>query len=162
MFEICSELDIALTTRGDQFRLLINQIKKVYTGPIYIAANFDTLTNIDFIDQLDAIGVDAYYGLGDILPLGISPSVDDLVTAWEPIKESLKNLSITLNKPILITEIGYQSRPSCHVRPWGTLVHDPLDDSAWLEDHDMTCQANAYEAFFRVFSNEEWFAGVFW
>jgi hypothetical protein len=162
MFEICSELDIALTSRGDQFRILITAIKNVYTGPLYIAANFDTLSRIDFIDQLDAIGVDAYYSLGEILPLGISPTVDDLITAWEPIKESLKNLSITYNKPILITEVGYQSRPSCHVRPWGTVVHDPLDDSAWLEDHDMSCQANAYEALFRVFSNEEWFAGVFW
>jgi hypothetical protein len=161
MFEICSELDIALTTRGAQFRTLIAAVKSIYTGPLYIAANTGTLAKIDFLDELDAIGVDAYYGLGETLPLGISPSVDDLVSAWMPIKESLKNLSLSLNKPLLITEVGYQSRPSCHVRPWGTVVHDPLDDSAWLEDHDMACQANAYEALFRVFASESWFSGVF-
>ena len=161
MFEICSELDIALTTRGAQFRTLISAVRAVYTGPLYVAANTGTLAKIDFLDELDAIGVDAYYGLGDTLPLGIAPSVEDLVTAWMPIKDSLKNLSMSLNKSILITEVGYQSRPSCHVRPWGSFVHDPLDDSAWLEDHDMTCQANAYEALFQVFANEEWFEGVF-
>jgi hypothetical protein len=37
-----------------------------------------------------------------------------------------------------------------------------MDDSAWLEDHDMACQANAYEALFRVFAHEPWWDGVFW
>ena len=41
-------------------------------------------------------------------------------------------------------------------------MHDPLDDSAWLEDHDMACQANAYEALLRVFAHEPWWNGVFW
>jgi len=167
MFEVASELDVALTTRGAQWRALIAQIKGVYKGGLFLAANTGTLATIDFWDALDAVGVDAYYYLGSAeLPLGIAPAVDDLVAAWEPIKATLANLSASLGKPILFTEVrrasptgaaspldseaapaaarrvqvGYQSRPSCHVRPWGTVVHDPLDDSAWLEDHDMACQ----------------------
>lgn len=164
MFEVASELDVSLTTRGSQWRSLISELKNVYNGSLFLAANADTLGNIDFWDALDAIGVDAYYGLGnEELPLGVAPTVAQLVAAWEPIRESLANLSSSLGKPVLFTEVseegarsmrsqmsarlvnavrqvGYQSRPSCHIRPWGTIVHDPTDDSAWLEDHDMACQ----------------------
>ena len=162
MFEVCSELDVALTTRGADWRALIASVRAVYKGPLFVAANSGTLSQIDFFDALDAIGVDAYYGLGDPLPLGIAPTVEALVAAWAPIRDSLAALSSSTGKPVLITEVGYQSRPDCHVRPWGTVVHDPLDDSAWLEDHDPACQANAYEALLRVFSGEPWFSGVFW
>ena len=162
MFEVCSELDVALTTRGAQWRALIAAVRSAYSGPLYVAANTNTLQGIDFLDALDAVGVDAYYGLGAPLQLGVAPSVDDLVAAWQPIRDALAALANASGKPVLITEVGYQSRPSCHVRPWGTVVHDPLDDSAWIEDHDMACQANAYEALLRVFTPEPWFAGVFW
>lgn len=161
MFEVASELDVALTTRAPQWRALIARVRAVYAGPLYVAANTGTLELITFWDVLDAVGVDAYYGLGDTLPLGVAPTVDALVTAWVPIAASLATIAASTGKPILITEVGYQSRPSCHVRPWGTVVHDPLDDSAWLEDHDMACQANAYEALLRVFTPLPWFSGVF-
>jgi hypothetical protein len=141
MFEVASELDVALTTRGPQWRALIETVRTAYPGPLYVAANAGTLGAIDFWDALDAIGVDAYYGLGnETLPLGVVPSVDDLVSAWTPIAATLGALAARTGKEVLFTEVGYQSRPSCHVRPWGTVVHDPLDDSAWLEDHDMACQ----------------------
>lgn len=163
MFEIASELDVALTTRGPQWRALIAAVRAAgFAGPLYVAANPSTIHNIDFWDALDAVGVDAYYDLGETLPLGVAPTVAALVAAWAPIAADLRALSAKLGGlPILFTEVGYQSRPSCHARPWGTVVHDPLDDSAWLEDHDMACQANAYEALLRVFSPEPWWGGVF-
>ena len=162
MFEVASELDVAFKTRAPQWRELIAQVRKLFNGPLFIAANAGTLLTISFWDALDAVGVDAYYGLGDALPLGVAPSVPALVEAWAPIVASLSALASSTGKPILITEVGYESRPSCHVRPWGTVVHDPLDDSAWLEDHDMACQANAYEALLRVFTPLPCFTGVFW
>ena len=163
MFEIASELDVAFATQATRWRALIARVRAVYSGPLFLAANAGQLRNITFWDALDAIGVDAYYGLGDAtLPLTTVPSVADLVTAWAPIATDLAALAAETGKQILFTEVGYQSRPSCHVRPWGTVVHDPLDDSAWLEDHDPACQANAYEALLRTFSGQSWWGGVFW
>ena len=164
MFEVASELDVALRTRAPQWRALIAAVRAVYAGPLAVAANAGTLHEITFWDALDVIGVDAYYDLGAAaLPLGVAPSVAELVAAWAPIVADLAVLSAAQGgKTVLITEVGYQSRPSCHVRPWGTVVHDPLDDSAWLEDHDLACQANAYEALFRAFAGQPWWGGVFW
>jgi hypothetical protein len=164
MFEVCSELDVALAQRGPQWVALIAQVRARFGGPLYVAANTETLGHMDadFVAALDSIGVDAYYSLGEALPLGVAPTVDALVAAWQPIVAQLGALAAAANKSVLLTEVGYQSRPSCHVRPWGTVVHDPLDDSAWLEDHDMECQAAAYEALMRAFTPQPWFAGVFW
>ncbi len=84
---------------------------------------------------------DAYYSLGSALPLTQVPSITSLVAAWQPIISQLAALSNATGKKVMITEVGYQSRPSCHEIPCCTPCHDPTDDSAWLTDHDYTCQA---------------------
>jgi hypothetical protein len=159
-----SELDIAFTTRGNDWLNLITFVRSIYKGPLSAAMSADTISNneVPWVSALDYIGIDTYYSLGSNVPLGIAPSVDSLVLAWQPILDKLQQISLTYNKSIIITEIGYQSRPSCHVRPWGTVDRDPLDDSAWLQDHDCACQANAYEAFFQAVTARSFFAGVYW
>jgi hypothetical protein len=166
MFEVASELDIAFShpPNAPRWRTLIAAIRQAFPPPglLTIASNTGTLRNITWFDALDAIGVDAYYGLGEQLPLGTSPQIADLVAAWQPIVADLSALASSTGKAIFITEIGYESRPSCHVRPWGTSTRDNDDDSAWLEDHDMQCQAACYEAALEVFTAQPWFRGIYW
>lgn len=167
LFEVGSELDIAFTTREADWRAMIAKIKAVYSGPLTIAADGGTIYKIGFWDVLDYVGVDAYYSLeaatnNTSLDLGVEPSVSALVAAWQPIVAELAAFANQTGKAILLTEVGYQSRPSCHVRTWGTAIHDPMDDSAWLMDRDPGCQANAYEALLRAFAPQPWWAGVFW
>ena len=105
MFEVCSELDTALSTRGAQWRVLIAEVRAVYGGAIHVAATTDALAKMTFIDALDALGVDAYYGLGETLQLGAVPTVDSLVAAWAPTAMLLNALSTKWKKPILFTEV---------------------------------------------------------
>ena len=58
-FEVASELDVALTSRAAQWRVLIAAVRAVYAGPLVIAANSGTLRSIEFWDALDFVGVDA-------------------------------------------------------------------------------------------------------
>lgn len=105
MFEVCSELNTALSTRDAQWRVLIAAVRTVYGGAIHVAATTDALANMTFIDELDALGVDAYYGLGDTLQLGVVPTVDELVAAWAPTAAMLHALATKWKKPILFTEV---------------------------------------------------------
>jgi hypothetical protein len=162
LLELGSDLDIAFTTRAADWRALVAAVRKVYSGNVTISATFATVSNITWWDALDYVTGDMYATLGSTLPLGTAPAVDDLVTAWAPVLAQIEAVVNATGKTFLITEVGYQSRSSCHVRPWGTQLHDVNDDSAWLEDHDPACQANAYEALFRAFSGYSWFAGVYW
>lgn len=47
------------------------------------------------------------------------------------------------------------------MRPWGTALLDPDDDSAWLLVTDTTCQSNAYEALFRYAASKPYLHGVY-
>ena len=85
------------------------------------------------------------------------PTVEEIVAGWQPHKEKLKALSDQYGKPVIFTEIGYKSVESGAIEPWEwttltTLVFDRLS---------VTTQANAYEAFFNVFWEEDWFEGVY-
>jgi hypothetical protein len=166
LFEIGSELDVAFAQREADWRSFVADLRKVYSGPLSAAMDIGQVTagKVAWLDALDFIGVDAYQSLGQNLNLGTAPAVADLVQAWQPTIDLLAAASAKFgNKPVLLTEVGYQSRPSCHVRPWGTVDRDPLDDSAWIEDHDPACQANAYEALFQALTPLPWFKGVyFW
>ena len=104
---------------------------------------------IDFWDDLDYIGIDAY------MPLKThnsqDPSVDALVAAWRPYVGDMKKLSDEWDKQVLFTELGYESR---------------LGTAARIDQGDapisMEAQANAYEAAFRALSPLPWFAGIWW
>jgi hypothetical protein len=111
-------------------------------------------TNKTWWDVLDFIGINAHYPL---LTNVSTPSVNDLVSAWQTIIDTglqedefsmnggLKNLSDHWNKSILFTEVGFCSG-GCE-----------------SEGHvDLEYQAQRYLATFEAFRSVPWFAGVFW
>jgi hypothetical protein len=69
------------------------------------AANWDAYERTPFWDDLDLIGVDAYF------PLSSDPdvSVGELVEAWEPVVSDLRTFAIRHDRPILFAEFGYRS-----------------------------------------------------
>ncbi|HNP17631.1 MAG TPA: hypothetical protein PKL31_04275 [Fulvivirga sp.] len=149
LFCIGTEYRKAVTKRPDYWRQLIAQIRGFYKGKITYAANWDNYENIEFWPDLDFIGIDAYFPISE----DITPSVGNLEKGWQMQKHLLNDFSNTFNKPILFTEFGYQSV-------------DYTADGHWKHDQDtlsvnMAGQANAYEALFNTYWNEEWFAGGF-
>jgi hypothetical protein len=151
MFGLASGLDAAFVARPAEWRTLCASVRAAYSGELLIAAGSDAAPRITWWSALDAVGVNLFGSLGGNLSLGVAPSVDDLQAAWAPQLAALASLHAATALPLVVTSVGFQSRPSCHVRPNGTRPHNPGDDSPWVTSFDMDCQANAYEALLRVF-----------
>ena len=127
---------------------LISDVRKVYTGNLTYAANWDSYQQVPFWDKMEFIGVDAYFPLS----AGKTPEVNTLKTSWDPIKAELKKFSVKNNKNILFTEYGYASRDFSTEKPWDSWRGKPVN---------LQAQANAYQAIFETFWSEEWFSGGF-
>ncbi|MEM9361723.1 MAG: glycoside hydrolase [Bacteroidota bacterium] len=146
---IGTELEEFVKNRPAYWESLIKRIKKVYSGRLTYAANWDEFTRTPFWSELDFIGVDAYF------PLSAEryPTMDELKTGWEPWKAKLVTLSNTENKPILFTEFGYRSMDYTAKKPW-------LVDRNQM-DVNLQAQADATQTVFNEFWGEDWFAGGF-
>ena len=136
--------------REKDWRQLIQDVRKVYTGPLTYCANHNGgETSVNWWDALDAIGVDAYY------PLAVSskPTVEQIKIAWKPYVTLLENLSKKWDKPIIFTEAGYTSQKGSLTAPWGERNNQPIN----LQE-----QADGYQGLLETFSDKPWWHGVFW
>jgi hypothetical protein len=146
---IGTELDKTFA-RADDWRALIADVRAVYGGLLTYAANWTHFEEVPFWDELDAIGVNAYFPLST----DPRPSVDALVRAWGPVSERLAAVASRHKKPVVLTEVGYRPVEGAFVRPW--------EWGSSGAPFDPSCQAAGYEAVARVFYDEPWFGGVFW
>ncbi|MCG2459933.1 glycoside hydrolase [Flavobacteriaceae bacterium F89] len=149
LFCMGTELELFVQNRPAYWRALILKIREVYRGKLTYAANWDEYTKIPFWDELDYIGVDAYFPLSDAK----TPTLDQLRKGWQKDKEKMGTFSGMIKKPILFTEFGYRS---CDYTAWKPWLMDRNDTTVNLEG-----QANATQVIFEEFWKEEWFAGGF-
>ncbi len=146
---IGTELEQFVLNRPKYWQNLIEQIRQVYSGKLTYAANWDEFKRVSFWNQLDFIGVDAYFPLSDKK----TPTVVDFENGWKPHKEEIKRIQKQFNKPILFTEYGYRSVDYAGKKPWEA---NRVEGSVNLE-----AQVNGLQAIHNQFWNEEWFAGGF-
>lgn len=147
LFCLGTEYRKAVVERPQFWEDLIDKVKVVFDGNITYAANWDEYEDVGFWDKMDYIGVDAYFPLTETA----TPLIEELVSAWKPIKSDLKAMSDSLQKPMLFTEYGYRSVDGAAGQQWD------LDGRAY----NPQAQRKAYLAFFESFWNEEWVAGGF-
>ncbi|HEX4104031.1 MAG TPA: CARDB domain-containing protein [Candidatus Paceibacterota bacterium] len=131
---------------------LIGQVRKVFSGALTYDSNWggpgftQEETQIQFWSALDFIGISGYFNLsGD-------GSVSALMSSWDSWNQSLiAPLSAQWGKPILFTELGYQSIFDSYTDPWN-----------WGEtgSPNVAQQANDYQAFFQYWNQYSNFAGV--
>lgn len=138
------------------WRELIRDVRKIYSGKIFYAANwYLEYEQIDFWDELDMIGVQAYFPLTK----KENPEKKELLAGWKKYKSKLKSISRKYNKPILFSEVGYRSTSCAAIHPW-----EWVDTYGDQEEPKFTLsletQATCYEAFFETFWQEDWFAGA--
>lgn len=149
MLCIGTEYRIPAKERPLFWRTLIAKVREVYGGKITYAANWDNYENITWWDEVDYIGIDAYFPLVD----REDPLVEDIERGWNPIKDQLSRFSKQWEKPVVFTEYGFQSVNGAAGKHW------EVEKS--LESVNEQLQANAYEATFRAMEKEEWYAGGF-
>lgn len=146
---IGTELERFVANRPDYWKELIKKIKKVYNGKLTYAANWDEFKRVTFWNQLDYIGVDAYFPLTDAQ----NPTVEEFEAGWKPHKEQIQQIQTTYQKPILFTEFGYRSVDYNGKEPW---------DSKRVKDSiNLAAQVNGLQAIYNQFWKEDWFAGGF-
>jgi hypothetical protein len=128
---------------------VINAIKAIYSGPLVYAANTYEYPNVSFWDQLNFIGIDAYF------PLSNTPTTDisALEAAWIPIRDQMSAFAVGVGRRILFTEAGYPSLAGAAVEPW---------NNQYSSTPSQLEQAAAYEALLATFSGQPWWAGAFW
>lgn len=151
IFCIGTELEQFVKNRPDYWRELIKKVRKVYKGKLTYAANWDEYSRTPFWENVDYIGIDAYFPLSEEK----TPSVEMLKKGWQRWKIKIKELSLAKNKPVLFTEFGYRSMDFTAKKPW---LVDRNEEQVNLDG-----QSNALKAVFEEFWNEDWFAGgYFW
>ncbi|MBD0823826.1 glycoside hydrolase family 113 [Aestuariibaculum marinum] len=149
LFCIGTELETFIDHRPEFWSELISRIRKVYSGKLTYAANWNEYNRTPFWNQLDFIGIDSYFPVSNLK----TPSVESCKQGWESYKPQLKIFSENLKKPVLFTEFGYRSVDYAGNQPW--------ESDRRMNAVNLEAQLNATQALFETFWNENWFAGGF-
>lgn len=139
----------------------INLIRSIYTGKLAYAANAtyagDEFTSVAFWDQIDVIGLDAYFPLTN----HADPTLAELVVAWSNNKNGENVVAALTNfkgahqlQPLIFTEIGYRSVAGTNTAPWDFTMTGAVDGVE---------QESCYEAMYEVWSQHPTImTGNFW
>jgi hypothetical protein len=130
---------------------LIREIRKVFPGVITYSSNWDEVEGVLFWDQLDLIGINAFYPLAD----RDGATYGEYLAGAGRAVDNLREISRTLEKPVLFVEVGYTTRENAAVKPW--LWPDDMQDVA-VDEWE---QARALSAILEAALPNEWFAGFF-
>lgn len=153
LFCIGTELSRLSVEKPAFWRKLILDVREIYSGEITYAANWNKeFEAVEFWDQLDYIGIQAYFPLVKVN----YPSTEQLMAGWENHIPKLEGVHKRFNRDILFTEMGYKSTANGGVRPW-EWAEEP---AAKANRFSAETQANSYRAFFNSVWGRDWFAGV--
>ncbi|MBX3185793.1 MAG: hypothetical protein KF819_02210 [Labilithrix sp.] len=139
------------TTRAPSFAALVRSIRAIYKGPLTYSGNWDDVEDTVVLGELDVIGVNAFYPLAD----KDGASFDALLEGGRRVRDRVRRLADTWQKPVLFTEIGYTTRRDPAIRPWewpDDMKHVRVDERA---------QADAYRALLAPLLDEPRFMGFF-
>ena len=147
LFCFGTELGNALEKRPKYWSALIKKIKSIYSGKLTYAANWDDFEKVSFWNQLDYIGIDAYFPLLS----STTPTIKELQKSWKVYIHKMELLHKKTKKDIIFTEFGYRNSDACTKEPW--------KEENFVENNQ--AQANAYSALFTSLYNKSWYKGGF-
>ena len=149
-FWIGTELD-SMTGFIDEWRDLVSALREIFSPQLVYAANWTDLDSPDTLALgrlVDRLGVDAYFPLAE----GPGPAIEELVVAWEPWLEAMEAAADAMGRPLIITELGCQSRQGAAMTPWEYGGDAPIE---------LTEQERYYEAALRVLPRRPFIEGLF-
>ena len=132
-----------------------------YGGTGLPAGTGDITTQVSFWSKLDYVGIDEYAVISDANNGGANPdpTLQQLIAGWEDtptdpttyamtgglsLIQYYENIAAATGKPLLFTELGYESAPDAASQP-------PYTSS---DVYDPSLQAKLYEAFFDAWKAE--------
>jgi hypothetical protein len=101
---------------------LIAEVRSVFGGALTYSANWDEVEDVLFWDQLDWIGVNAFYPLAQ----AGGASTATYVASADLALARLGAFAALVDRPVVLVEIGYTTRTDAAVEPW--LWPDGMND----------------------------------
>ncbi|MBN1897215.1 MAG: hypothetical protein JW827_00420, partial [Spirochaetes bacterium] len=135
---------------------IISAINNIYsTGDLIYCANWDEYDDVPFWNQLDYIGIDAYFPLES----SADPTYTQISNAWRSYSgtygthnwvDEVDTFRASQGKEVIFTEIGYRSADYAAKEPWkeGTEIN-------------LNLQVRCYEAAMKVWEPFSWFKGLY-
>lgn len=139
------------TSRASSFQSILKDIRSIYPGLLTYSANWDDVQDTLILDDLDLIGINAFYPLTDREGAGL----EDLLAGGYRVAADIEKLANAYEKPVVLTEIGYTTRADPALRPW------EWPDSMTNVRIDEQAQADAYTAIMAPFMDARYCAGFF-
>ncbi len=139
------------TSRAPSFLRVLRAVRRIYHGVVTYSANWDDVDDTVILGSLDVIGINGFYPLAE--QTGAPESA--LREGGRHVRDKIHALAESWNKPVLLTEIGYTTRPDPAVRPW------EWPDSMAAVKVDEAAQAAAYRALIAPLLDEPDLAGFF-
>ena len=124
-----SENSIELTNKrrellNKQWLNLIENTRKHFKGKLLYAANFDNFHDVGFWQELDYIGINAYFPLRDYNETKTSENLYEiLLSGWGNVFQKIDQFRLDNNlsdKKVIFTELGYTNRKNSTVEPWNS------------------------------------------
>ncbi|WBL22846.1 glycoside hydrolase family 113 [Zunongwangia sp. HRR-M8] len=155
LFCIGTELYNFTEKRPEFWQKMIAEVRKVYSGKITYAENWDKVDQFELWDQLDFIGVDAYFPVSE----EENPTKAELIDGWKSHKKMLQKLSSEYKKQVIFTEYGYRNVDFAAKEPWKASTVRRNDEVPKNLNEEL--QAKALQVIYDEFWTENWFAGGF-
>jgi hypothetical protein len=139
VFSVGSEL-VSSESKAGEWAKTIRQIRGTFKGQLTYSSNWDHYEKVPFWNQLDLIGMNSYWKLGENRDV----SVDEIVSRWRAIQAALLSWQQTAagGRPILLMEVGWCSLANA--------AHEPWDYTQVTQPVDLDLQRKLYEGFFKA------------
>jgi hypothetical protein len=135
-----SEL-VSSEVKTDEWKSTIKMARKEFpSGKLTYSANWDHYANIGYWEDLDFIGMNSYWKLGE----DHNVPVEQIIANWRNIQKELVNFSNAKQMPIVLLEVGWCSISNAAHEPWDYTRSDLTPD--W------DLQKRLYQGFF-----ESWY-----
>jgi hypothetical protein len=131
----------------DEWTRVIKEVRKVFHGRLTYSSNWDHYRSIGFWDQLDLIGMNSYWKLGNDRNVKIA----EIDRRWRDIQSDLLPFVKKTGKPLVFLEVGW-----CDI---GNAASAPWDYTQDQEPLDLDLQKRLYEGFFNVWYGNPYLGG---
>jgi hypothetical protein len=112
-FIIGTELDRTLS-HEETWRQIIEDVRRRASMPLSYAANWTDFERVPFWDQLDFVAIQAYFPIAD----SEDPPQSELDAGWAALSSRLAKFSRLVDRPIVLSELGYNWNSVAALRPW--------------------------------------------
>jgi hypothetical protein len=170
-FYIGSEL-FSLTKNGTEapyWSQLISRARKFFPGGdrrLSCAANYDEYEEVPFWDQLDDIGIDAYFHLASRAEaMGDGrPDTESMTRRWLKVFRKLRDFSDEWGRPIVFSEFGLIPYEYASCQPWEWRPKKLRPKNGKKSRFDPREQLHAFEALLIAMREDsDWLTAVdFW